>query len=327
MLGRPLGGVAPASSSSSPSTTTTSRRARSSGLSCRRCQQAQPCADPRPRHRWRSPAGRIEGIELLDHGIEERVAVGLAGEAAGDEERHDVHTSRRMGDEPRRQGALTGPRPGLPPGVRLGAGAELGPFRQLAVAADERVGGDVADLRQVRRSHELTRSGRDDIRQPADGRGEPEPFHQPAEVRLRQLFVGPVDAPGGEPAGALAGVMFSHDADDPAVGPDRSPRHAFPRRRTRASGHGGRRVVQVDGQGALTAVRRHRRVPGDLLQISEHPRLACLAASPRSLKSGNPKACTASTAVQSLIRPNRAGSTSRPAVASAGIMTTARSVP
>ena len=156
----------------------------------------------------------------------------------------------------------------------IGAGAELGPLRQLAVAADQRVGGDVTDLFQVGRPDELARSGRDDIRQPADGRGQPEPVHEPAEVRLGQLVVGPVDAPGGEPAGALAGVMLGHDGDDPAVGPHRGPRHARPRRGASVLRRGGRGVVQVHGQGALTAVSRHRRVPGHLLQIPEHPRPA-----------------------------------------------------
>ena len=154
-------------------------------LGCRRCQKVQPYARPRPGHGWRSPTGRIEGIELLDHGIEERVAVGLARETAGDEERHDVHASRRMGDEPRRQGALTRPRASLPPCVRVGASAELGPVRQLTLAADERVGGDVADLRQVGRSHQLALLSGDDIRQPAHGRGQPEQFRQPAEIRRR----------------------------------------------------------------------------------------------------------------------------------------------
>ena len=244
------------------------------GLSCCRCQQAQPRARPRPRHRRRSPAGRVQGSELLDHGVQERVAVGLAGQAAGDEERHDVDPGRGMGDEPRRQRALTCPRPGLPPGVRLRAGAELGPLRQLAVAADQRVGGDVTDLFQVGRPDELPGSGRDDIRQSADGRRQPEPVHQPAEVSLRQLVVGPVDAPGGEPAGR------------PRWGDARPPRRRSGRRPTPRPPtcpptardprlrRGGRRVVQVDGQGALTAVGRHRRMPGHLLQIPEHPRLA-----------------------------------------------------
>ena len=68
---------------------------------------------------------------------------------------------------------------------RIGAGAELGPLRQLTVAAHQRVGGDVTDLFQVGRPDELTRSGRDDIRQPVDDRRQPEPVHEPTEVRLR----------------------------------------------------------------------------------------------------------------------------------------------
>ena len=191
MLGRPPDGVAPASSSSSPSTTTTSRRAAFCGLGCRRCQQAQPRADPRPSHRRRSPTGRIEGIELLDHGIEERIAVGLAIQAARDKERHDIHTRWRMGDEPGRQGALTRPRASLPPRVRVGASAELGPVRQLALAANELIGGDVADLRQVRRPHQLTPLGRDDIRQSAQRPGAARAFPRacqdqtPTAVRRR----------------------------------------------------------------------------------------------------------------------------------------------
>ena len=57
------------------------------------------------------------------------------------------------------------------------------------------------------------------------------------------------------------------------------------------------------------------------------PHDGALAGSSRSLKSGKPNAFTNSTAVQSLIRPNRARSNVRPAVAASGIMTTARSVP
>ena len=58
------------------------------------CQQAQPYADSCAGDGWRLPAGRAEGVELIDHGIEEGIAVGLTGKAAGDEERHDVHPDR-----------------------------------------------------------------------------------------------------------------------------------------------------------------------------------------------------------------------------------------
>ena len=68
--------------------------------------------------------------------------------------------------------------------------------------------------------------------------------------------------------------MFGHYRDDPVAGPDSSSRHAFPRRRTRTVRDGGRRVVQVDSQGALTAVGSHWRVPSNLVQIPEHLRLA-----------------------------------------------------
>ena len=54
----------------------------------------------------RLSAGWAEGVELLDHGIQEGIAVGLTSKAAGDEERHDVHPDRGMGDEPRRQRGL-----------------------------------------------------------------------------------------------------------------------------------------------------------------------------------------------------------------------------
>ena len=243
MLGRPRGGMAPASSSSSPSTTTTSRRPRSSAWAAAAASRLSH-APTRAPATGETPVGRIEGVELLDHGIEERVAVGLASKAAGDEERHDVDAGRGMGDEPRRQRGLAGPRPGLPPGVGIGAGAELGPFRQLAVAADERIGGDVADLCQVGRPHELTRFGRDDIRQPAGGRGQPEPVHQPVEVRCRQLFVGPVDAAGGQPAGALAGVMLGHDSRRSGRRPRQRPPTCPPTARdppVRAAGGGSSR--------------------------------------------------------------------------------------
>ena len=110
--------------------------------------------------------------------------------------------------------------------------------------------------------------------------------------------------------------MLGHHGDDPAGGPHRRPRHPGPRRGTPRLRRGGRRVIQVHRQGALTAVSRHRRMPAHLLQIPEHPRPA--ARSPRSLNRGNPNACTASTAMPSPIRPNSAGSTSRPAVASPG---------
>ena len=76
-----------------------------------------------------------------------------------------------MGDEPRGQRALAGPRRGLPPGVGLGAGAEFRPLCELGVASDERIGGDVPDLFQVRRLQELAGSGRDDVRQLLGGRG------------------------------------------------------------------------------------------------------------------------------------------------------------
>ena len=177
-----------------------------------------------------------------------------------------------MGDEPRRQRTLTSPRLGLPPGVRVGPGAELGPLRQLAVTADQGVGGDVTDLFQVGRPDELTRFGRDDIRQPVDSRGQPEPLHETATIRPPHLLIGPVDAPGGQPAGAFTGVMLGHDTDDPAAGPYSGPGHACPRRGAFVSGRGGRGVFQVHGQSALTAISRHRRVPGDLLQVPEQPR-------------------------------------------------------
>ena len=135
------------------------------------CEQAQPHADPRPSHRRRPSAGWPEGVELLDHGVQERVAVGLASKTAGDEKRHDVHPGRGMDDKPRRQRALAGPRPGLPPGIGLGAGAELRPFGELGVAADERIGREIPDLFQVSRLQELPGFGRDDIRQLPSGLG------------------------------------------------------------------------------------------------------------------------------------------------------------
>ena len=78
MLGRPLGGVAPRVVLVEPVHHHDEPPRPFFGLSCCRRQQAQPCAHPRPRHRRRSPAGWSQGVELLDHGIQERVAVGLA---------------------------------------------------------------------------------------------------------------------------------------------------------------------------------------------------------------------------------------------------------
>ena len=176
-----------------------------------------------------------------------------------------------MGDEPRRQGGLARPGSGLPPGVGIGAGAELGPLRQLTLAADQRVGGGIADLFQVGRQDKVTGSDRDDIRQPARERRQPEPGHQLAQITLWHLVISPVDAPGGKPAGALTKVMLGYHGDDPPGRPHRRSRHAGPRRGTPRLRRGGRRVVQVHRQGALTAVSGHRRVPGDLLQVPEHP--------------------------------------------------------
>jgi hypothetical protein len=108
----------------------------------------------------------------------------MTGQAAGDKERHDVHPGRGVSDKPGRQRGLPGPRIGLPPGVRIGASAELGPLRQFALAAAQRVGGDVTDLFQVGRPDELTRSGRDDITQSADRRRQPQPVHEPTDIGL-----------------------------------------------------------------------------------------------------------------------------------------------
>ena len=141
-----------------------------------------------------------------------------------------------MGDEPRRQRRFARPRPGLPPGVGRGARAELRQFGELGLAANQRLGGDVPDLFQVRRLQELPGFGSDDIRQPSSDRDQPEPVHQPVKVRLCQLLVSPVYAPGDEPTGALAGVMFGHHPDDPPVGPDSGPGHALPRREPLVSG-------------------------------------------------------------------------------------------
>ena len=128
MLGRPLAGVAPASSSSSPSTTTTSRRSRSSAWAAADASRLSHVPTRAPATVGDTARYWSERLELLDHGIEECVAVGLASQAACDEERNDVHPGRGMGDEPRRQRGLAGPRPGLPPGVGIGTGAELGPL-------------------------------------------------------------------------------------------------------------------------------------------------------------------------------------------------------
>src|SRR5208282_2117135 len=101
-----------------------------------------------------------------------------------------------------------------------------------------------------------------------------EPADQPVKVSLRQLFVSPVDAPGGKPAGAFIEVMLGHDSNDPARGPNRPPRHSFPRRATRGPRRSRRRIIQVDREGTLAAVSGHRHMPRDLLQIPEYSLVA-----------------------------------------------------
>jgi hypothetical protein len=61
------------------------------------------------------------------------------------------------------------------------------------------------------------------IRQSARGGGQPEQWHQLAKNRRRQLFVGAVDATGGQPTRAFAGMVLGHHGNDPISGEDRSP--------------------------------------------------------------------------------------------------------
>src|ERR1022692_894685 len=63
-------------------------------------------------------------------------------------------------------------------------------------------------------------------------------------------------------------MVLRHDSNDPISGPDRPPRHPLPWRCRVSSGWW---VIQVEGQGALAPVCRDRRVPGHVLEITEHP--------------------------------------------------------
>ena len=162
----------------------------------------------------------------------------------------------------------------MPPCVGVGACAELGPLCQFIIPADKRLRSDVTDLRQVCRSHELVLLAGDDIRQSISGQAWPEQFQQHIEVRRRKLVVGTVDTARGQSARAFAGMVFSHHSNNSAADQYRPPRHPFPRRRFSFWWLAGGRVVQVDGEGALTAIGRYGRVTDCLLEVSEHRALA-----------------------------------------------------
>ena len=64
---------------------------------------------PAPGHRYTLSAGWAEGIEPLDHDIQEGVAVRLNVKAAGDEGRRDVRAIRRLVTNQVRQRARSVP--------------------------------------------------------------------------------------------------------------------------------------------------------------------------------------------------------------------------
>jgi hypothetical protein len=111
-------------------------------------QLEQAAALPVPSRRGGRLRGRLvgDGGELFDHRLGEGVAVGLAGQVPGHEERHHPDPRRRVEDEPCRQRRLPRPRLGPPPLIGLVAGAEPHQLLQLWLAPAQLNGGDIPDL-------------------------------------------------------------------------------------------------------------------------------------------------------------------------------------
>ena len=81
----------------------------------------QLAAQPVPRRSRRQRRDLLAGDrgQLVEQAVGERGAVGLGGQARGDEERDHPRAGRGMQDQPGHQRGLARPRPGLPPHVRL----------------------------------------------------------------------------------------------------------------------------------------------------------------------------------------------------------------